>query len=57
MVSDEGGCDIMIAHQGFIKCILVFYANTHATPHTEHRDKLHGTLATFDAVDRRIKGE
>ncbi len=23
----------------------------------EHRDKLHGTLATFDAVDKRIKGK
>ena len=23
----------------------------------EHRDKLHGTLSTFDAVDKKIRGE
>lgn len=24
---------------------------------SEHRDKLHGTLATFDAVDKKVKGQ
>ena len=24
---------------------------------TEHRDKLHGTLSTFDAVDKKVRGE
>ena len=24
--------------------------------YTEHRDKLHGTLSTFDAVDKKIRG-
>lgn len=25
--------------------------------YTEHRDKLHGTLSTFDAVDKKIQGQ
>lgn len=24
--------------------------------YAEHRDKLHGTLSTFDAVDKKVRG-
>jgi len=51
----ERGCGVMDRYQ--LPYILSFLLCKHGCVHTEHRDKLHGTLATFDAVDRRLKGE